>query len=46
MTVIAKGQFELKYGFMVAAAFADENFGALTANLKRTQLSTARSTPK
>ena len=24
MTVIAKGQFELKYGFMVAAAFADE----------------------
>ena len=46
MTVIAKGQFELKYGFMVAASFADENFGALTANLKRTQLSTARSTPK
>ena len=46
MTVIAKGQFELKYGFMVAAAFADENFGALTANLKKTQLSTARSTPK
>ena len=46
MTVIAKGQFELKYGFMVAAAFADENFGALTANLKRTQLSTVRSTPK
>ena len=42
MTVIAKGQFELKYGFMVAAAFADENFGALTANLKKTQLSTAR----
>ena len=42
MTVIAKGQFELKYGFMVAAAFADENFGALTANLKRTQLSTQR----
>ena len=41
-TVIAKGQFELKYGFMVAAAFADENFGALTANLKKTQLSTAR----
>ena len=40
MTVIAKGQFELKYGFMVAAAFADENFGALTANLKKTQLST------
>ena len=46
MTVIAKGQFELKYGFMVAASFADDNFGALTANLKRTQLSTARSTPK
>ena len=46
MTVIAKGQFELKYGFMVAASFADENFGALTANLKRTQLSTVRSTPK
>jgi hypothetical protein len=46
MTVIAKGQFELKYGFMVAAAFADENFGALTANLKKTQLSTTRSTPK
>ena len=46
MTVIAKGQFELKYGFMVAAAFADENFGALTANQKRTQLSTVRSTPK
>ena len=42
MTVIAKGQFELKYGFMVAAAFADENFGALTANLKKTQLSTMR----
>ena len=42
MTVIAKGQFELKYGFMVAASFADENFGALTANLKKTQLSTAR----
>ena len=42
MTVIAKGQFELKYGFMVAAAFGDENFGALTANLKKTQLSTAR----
>ena len=33
MTVIAKGQFELKYGFMVAAAFADENFGALTNNI-------------
>jgi len=46
MTVIAKGQFELKYGFMVAASFADENFGALTANLKKTQLSTARRTPK
>ena len=43
MTVIAKGQFELKYGFMVAAAFADENFGALSANLKKTQLSTMRS---
>ena len=42
MTVIAKGQFELKYGFMVAAAFADENFGALTANLKKTQLSSLR----
>ena len=42
MTVIAKGQFELRYGFMVAAAFADENFGALTANLKKTQLSTQR----
>ena len=42
MTVIAKGQFELKYGFMVAASFADDNFGALTANLKKTQLSTAR----
>jgi hypothetical protein len=27
---------------MVAASFADENFGALTANLKKTQLSTAR----
>ena len=43
MTVIAKGQFELKYGFMVAAAFADEKFGALTANLKKTQLATQRS---
>ena len=42
MTVIAKGQFELRYGFMVAAAFADKNFGALTANLKKTQLSTMR----
>ena len=42
MTVIAKGQFELKYGFMVAASFADANFGALTNNLKRTQLSTQR----
>ena len=42
MTVIARGQFELKYGFMVAAAFADENFGALTANLKKTQLSSLR----
>ena len=42
MTVIAKGQFELRYGFIVAAAFADENFGALTANLKKTQLSTQR----
>ena len=42
MTVIAKGQFELKYGFMVAASFADQNFGALTANLKKTQLSTLR----
>ena len=42
MTVIAKGQFELRYGFMVAAAFADKNFGALTANLKRTQFSTMR----
>ena len=42
MTVNAKGQFELKYGFMVAASFADKNFGALTANLKKTQLSTMR----
>ena len=42
MTIIAKGQFELRYGFMVAAAFADKNFGALTANLKKTQLSTMR----
>ena len=42
MTVIGKGQFELKYGFMVAASFADEKFGALTANLKKTQLSTVR----
>ena len=43
MTVIAKGQLELKYGFMVAAAFADQKFGALTANLKKTQLATQRS---
>ena len=42
MTVIGKGQFELKYGFMVAASFADEKFGALTANLKKTQLGTLR----
>ena len=42
MTIIAKGQVELRYGFMVAASFADENFGALTANLKKTQLSTMR----
>ena len=42
MSVIAKGQIELKYGFMVAASFADEKFGALTANLKKTQLSTER----
>ena len=42
MSVIAKGQIELKYGFMVAASFADEKFGALTANLKKTQLSTQR----
>ena len=42
MTVIAKGQFELRYGFMVAASFADKSFGALTANLKKTQLSTMR----
>ena len=42
MNVLAKGQIELKYGFMVAAAFADEKFGALTANLKKTQLSTQR----
>jgi len=42
MTVIAKGQFELRYGFMVAASFADKSFGALTANLVRTQLSTMR----
>ena len=42
MTIIAKGQFELKYGFMVAASFADKSFGALTANLVRTQLSTMR----
>ena len=42
MTVIAKGQFELKYGFMVAASFADKNFGSLTANLTKTQLSTMR----
>ena len=42
MTVIAKGQFELRYGFMVAASFADANFGALTNNLKKTQLSTQR----
>ena len=41
-TVIVKGQYELKYGFMVAAAFADENFGALTANLKKTQISSLR----
>jgi len=42
MSVIAKGQIELKYGFMVAASFADEKFGALTSNLKKTQLSTER----
>ena len=42
MTVIARGQFELRYGFMVAASFADANFGALTNNLKKTQLSTQR----
>ena len=42
MSVIAKGQIELKYGFMVAASFADEKFGALTATLKKTQLSTQR----
>jgi len=42
MNVLVKGQIELKYGFMVAAAFADEKFGALTANLKKTQLSTQR----
>jgi len=27
---------------MVAASFADRKFGALTANLKKTQLSTQR----
>ena len=42
MTIIAKGQYELKYGFMVAASFADKNYGALTNNLKRTELSTQR----
>ena len=42
MSIIAKGQLALKYGFMVAASFADEKFGALTANLKKTQLSTER----
>ena len=42
MTIIAKGQVELRYGFMVAASFADRKFGALTANLKKTQLSTQR----
>ena len=42
MTIIAKGQVELRYGFMVAASFADANFGALTNNLKKTQLSTQR----
>ena len=42
MTIIAKGQFELRYGFMVAASFADKNFGALTANLKKTQISSLR----
>ena len=42
MTIIAKGQVELRYGFMVAASFADKSFGALTANLKKTQLSTMR----
>ena len=43
MTIIAKGQYELKYGFMVAASFADKNYGALTNNLKKTELSTQRS---
>ena len=42
MTIIAKGQVELRYGFMVAASFADKSFGALTANLKKTQLSSLR----
>ena len=42
MTVIGKGQFDLNYGFMVSASFADEKFGALTANLKKTQLGTLR----
>ena len=42
MSIIAKGQMELRYGFMVAASFADDKFGALTANLRKTQLTTER----
>ena len=42
MNIIVRGVFECKYGLMTAARFSDENFGALTANLKKTQLSTMR----
>ena len=42
MNVIVRGVYECKYGLMTAARFSDEKFGALTANLKKTQLSTQR----
>ena len=43
MNVIVRGVYECKYGLMTSARFADEKFGALTANLKKTQLATQRS---
>jgi len=42
LDVVTRGKIEFLYGMMNASSFADSKFGALTANLRKTQIGTFR----
>ena len=40
LSIVATEQIQMQYGFFVASAFADENFGAISAHFKPLELKT------